>query len=444
MEKRIHSKKTHNLTYRHYLYHFKWPLVGFIFLLSFLTFIQMNLTTIFVSNTIQEQQQIEQLNRNVIYPIDILNNNNSVNINYYFLEKDKLKFIDDTHAVNKKQKIILPLIKDQSTSKSYLILEYTHVFGQPRFCSHTNEQIFGKTCPYTNCEYTCDQTHENDTHVLLMHKRDLNYKKLNSMKRNFEQIWLLWHDEPNENSPQINQFKFNWTITYRTSAEASIGAYGMTIVKENPWSIEQFNSWIDEQFIKRHNQAVWFVSNCQPQKRLKKFHSLRRFYSIAAFGKCISSNESFSLNAQSQSDSKCHRQSSCEKNYLTKSKFYLAFESQTCTDYITEKLWRTLALGAIPIVSGPERENFMRIAPPHSFIHIDDYTSDKQLAQTLNFIATNRSLYEKYHHWRRYYDVYHEAKDLDPYRFCELCYRLNTNKQRIWYENINDWFLDKC
>ena len=38
----------------------------------------------------------------------------------------------------------------------------------------------------------------------------------------------------------------------------------------------------------------------------------------------------------------------------------------------------------------------------------------------------------------------HEAKDLDPFRFCELCYRLNTNTQRIWYENINDWFLDKC
>src|SRR5690348_14025869 len=112
MEKRIHSKKTYNLTYRHYLCHFKWPIVGFIFLLSFLTFTRINLITIILSNTIQEQQ-IKQFNRNVIYPIDILNNNNSININYYFLKKDELKFIDDTHAVNKKQKIVLPLIKDQ-------------------------------------------------------------------------------------------------------------------------------------------------------------------------------------------------------------------------------------------------------------------------------------------------------------------------------------------
>jgi hypothetical protein len=108
-------------------------------------------------------------------------------------------------------------------------------------------------------KYTCNQTHENDAQVLLMHKRDLNQDKLNSMKRNSDQIWLLWHDEPNENSLDINKFKFNWTITYRTSAEASIGAYGITIVKQKPWSIEKFNSWIDEQFTQRHNQAVWYV-----------------------------------------------------------------------------------------------------------------------------------------------------------------------------------------
>lgn len=90
-----------------------------------------------------------------------------------------------------------------------------------------------------------------------MHKRDLNYQKLDQMTRDPEQIWLLWHDESNEISPEINKYKFNWTITYRTSAEASIGAYGITILKRNPWSLEQFNSWIDEQFVQRANQAVW-------------------------------------------------------------------------------------------------------------------------------------------------------------------------------------------
>jgi hypothetical protein len=90
-----------------------------------------------------------------------------------------------------------------------------------------------------------------------MHKRDLKAEQLQTMKRNTEQIWLLWHDESNENSSEINKYKFNWTITYRISAEASLGAYGITIVKQKPWSIRQLNSWINQQFNQRYNQAVW-------------------------------------------------------------------------------------------------------------------------------------------------------------------------------------------
>lgn len=106
-------------------------------------------------------------------------------------------------------------------------------------------------------EYTCDLQREKQADVLLMHKRDLNVEQMKNLSRNSEQIWLLWHDESNENSPEINQYKFNWTITYRLSAEASLGAYGITIVKDEPWSVKKFNIWIDQQFQQRANQAVW-------------------------------------------------------------------------------------------------------------------------------------------------------------------------------------------
>ena len=171
---------------------------------------------------------------------------------------------------------------------------------------------------------------------------------------------------------------------------------------------------------------------------------MRQHYPIAAFGKCIPSNQTLSLNARTALNGECSRQSNCQNLTLLTSKFYLSFESQSCTDYITEKFWRTLALGAIPIVSGPQPENFRRVAPPNSFIHVSDYQSNEDLAAKLKSIGTNRKLYGLYHAWRRYYDVYYQAKDLDPYRFCELCYRLNTDHQRIWYENINDWFLENC
>lgn len=154
MEKRIHSKKTSDLTYRHYLFHFKWSLMGFLILSSFILFTEINLTSIILPyiNEEQQQQQIEFSDKNVIYPLDISKNNYKINrnINYYFKKKDQLKLIDDKDAEKKNYKIVLPLIKSKIQSKSYLILEYTKVFSKPKFCSSTNEEIFGKFCPYKN------------------------------------------------------------------------------------------------------------------------------------------------------------------------------------------------------------------------------------------------------------------------------------------------------
>jgi hypothetical protein len=149
MDKRVHKNRSTNLTYRHYLFHFKWPLLGFIFILIFLSLTQMNLSSyVFSSN--QFDDNFEILFTDVIYPIDVLNQNNeNKSILYYFTKKDQLKAIDDYKSIDRKQKVILPLINNK-LSESYLILEYTHVFGHPRFCSHSKEEIFGKTCPYTN------------------------------------------------------------------------------------------------------------------------------------------------------------------------------------------------------------------------------------------------------------------------------------------------------
>jgi hypothetical protein len=150
MEKRIHTKKSSTLTYRHYLFHFKWPLLGFFMTFSFFIFTQLNFTSIFLPY-MNHEQQMELFDMNVIYPIDIFNKNINISINSYFLKKEEIKIIDDANAADKKQKIILPLIKNQTIpSNSYLILEFTNVFKRPRFCSHTNEQIFGSTCPYKN------------------------------------------------------------------------------------------------------------------------------------------------------------------------------------------------------------------------------------------------------------------------------------------------------
>ena len=78
--------------------------------------------------------------------------------------------------------------------------------------------------------------------------------------------------------------------------------------------------------------------------------------------------------------------------------FHLAFENQRAEDYITEKLWGTLASGTLPVYLGAP--NIRDHVPPHSIIVVDDFDSPQSLAKYLQQVSENQSLYESYHTWR--------------------------------------------
>lgn len=99
----------------------------------------------------------------------------------------------------------------------YLIFEYTKIMKNTRFCDmfdkrsanltdvEIKKKIFIQSCPYTNCEFTCNQARLNEANVLMFHesdlKRDIRENKhylrdLNQkVKDRSSQIWLLWNDE---------------------------------------------------------------------------------------------------------------------------------------------------------------------------------------------------------------------------------------------------------
>ncbi|CAF1168765.1 unnamed protein product [Rotaria magnacalcarata] len=333
-------------------------------------------------------------------------------------------------------KTVLPREFQRASNKTlFLIYAYTK---HRQFCRKYNSESFClSTCPFRNCQFTCDTSLIRRADAIIMFYSHLNYDKLFDLAvyRNPNQLWLLWHDEPYATAPVYNKFLFNWTMSYRLDSEVSVATYGVTHVRNESINQIVFAKWIDENYKNRHNEAVWFVSNCNSQKRLHFYGQLKQHFPISAFGKCI--------NNQTNDSHKCVRGSQCELEKLSTSKFYLAFESTTLRrDYITEKFWRSLSLGAIPIVLGPKRQSYERIAPPNSFIYAQDYSDFITLAKHLNDVATNRQKYEKYHAWKINYETRYLSRDVEPIRFCELCYRLNKNKDRIWYSNVNKYFLE--
>lgn len=98
--------------------------------------------------------------------------------------------------------------------------------------------------------------------------------------------------------------------------------------------------------------------------------------------------------------------------------FYLALENSLCDHYISEKFWYTLEAGMVPVVMGARRGDYQRVAPPHSFIHVDDFSGVKELAEYLLYLRGNRTAYEEYFQWRETLRV------SEPRVTCDLCARI--------------------
>ncbi|VDN16640.1 unnamed protein product [Dibothriocephalus latus] len=93
----------------------------------------------------------------------------------------------------------------------------------------------------------------------------------------------------------------------------------------------------------------------------------------------------------------------CLKNLSLQYKFYLAFENSNCAGHITEKFFvNGLSFGMLPVVMGASREVYCAVAPPNSFIHVDDFSSPAELADYLNWLDKNDDAYASYFAWQAY------------------------------------------
>jgi hypothetical protein len=111
--------------------------------------------------------------------------------------------------VNAQSKVVLPRGRSEQSlfKKEYLLLEYTTVFQQRKYCDLPIERSpsYINECPYKNCHFTCDRSLARSADLLLFHVPDLIgestetkiyiKKFLAHLETRRDQIWLLWHDE---------------------------------------------------------------------------------------------------------------------------------------------------------------------------------------------------------------------------------------------------------
>lgn len=83
---------------------------------------------------------------------------------------------------------------------------------------------------------------------------------------------------------------------------------------------------------------------------------------------------------------------------------------------------------------GARREEYEQVAPPYSFIHVDDFKSPYELAKYLLLLDKNDDLYNEYFRWKG------TGEYINTKFYCRLCALLHERAHVTWYENINTWW----
>ena len=183
--------------------------------------------------------------------------------------------------------------------------------------------------------------------------------------------------------------------------------------------------------MKRHpkNKLVaWFVSHCNTSSDRESYvKELQKYIPVDIYGACGPLNCS-----GKKMNEKCYRM--LERDY----KFYLSFENSICKDYVTEKIGIILNYDIIPVTLGGA--NYSVMVPPNSYINALDFSSPRQLAQYLKYLAKNQKEYLKYFEWKAVYQVLSKERTVT---FCNLCTLLNHKISLTSHKHFMSWWYPK-
>ena len=305
-------------------------------------------------------------------------------------------------------------------------------------------------CGEYKCGFTKNRHHLQKSHVVIFNPTYSKYLDLPKWRESWQR-WALQVRESPINvlfHPYFDN-KINWTITYHHDSDISLvwgfhvpeGKYdqGPFYLPDNQrQSLQHSRILSDDEDVrsilaKKTHTALWIASNCGVSERNNYIKEMRKGgIQIDVFGDC------------GQIDP-CKRNLSCVNELFSKYKFYIAFENSHCEDYITEKLWKALYGNILPIVMGSTIENYKKLLPPNSFLHVNNFTNVQHLVQYIQFLDSNNNAHERYHYWRKRYEVVPLIPDTSNnvnLWVCDLCKKIN-DLSRPAYKSISSMWSSK-
>ncbi len=208
--------------------------------------------------------------------------------------------------------------------------------------------------------------------------------------------WALLHEESPQNNYLLSHAPmmrlFNHTATFHRSSHYPLTTQNVPsleyLVERKPVPLE-----IKNEYRKKGVAPIVYVqSHCDvPSDRDRFVKKLMEYIPVDSYGRCVHNKDlppDLRDPVETMGDERFY-------NLLSNYKFNLAFENAVCEDYITEKLYRPLYVGSVPISRGSM--GVRDWAPDdNSIILAEDFDGPEMLAKHIKFLDENDDEYLKY------------------------------------------------
>lgn len=256
-----------------------------------------------------------------------------------------------------------------------------------------------RTCSVGACLFTQSRTEFTNPSVnvsaIVFYGSDFDLWDLPLPRRRVEDtLWALLHEESPKNNWMLSTPEgislFNITATVSRYSHYPLTLHYLHTVERllrpprTPTHLKSRDGL---------GLVAFLQSTCNPPSDRDVYVAeLMRHISVDCYGKCLHNRDlpRHLLNPLTFGSEEV-------LDIMGKYKFVLSFENALCYDYITEKFWRPLYAGSVPIVRGsPTIRDWDPSITHPSIIVADDFSGPEALAKFLLELDKNDTEYNKY------------------------------------------------
>ncbi|KAJ8878661.1 hypothetical protein PR048_019244 [Dryococelus australis] len=297
----------------------------------------------------------------------------------------------------------------------------------------TGETSSVRQCGDVRCYITEDRVYfqHNLLQAVIFYGSNLDIFDLPLPRRSTQLVWALLHEESPKNLPTLSHEAmlslFNYSSTFSRHSDVPLTLQYLDSF-ELLTTKKYFVSTVEKDMLVEDLAPVLYIqSSCSaPSGRDSYVLELQKHIRIDSYGKCLQNKKLPEIIANHSED----QDSDDFLKFVARYKFTLALENAICEDYITEKLWRPLVVGSVPIYMGSPsirgEMDLWKIPVPYavpaelvllvwggfcqvivallmdwlpnenSAILISDFRSPRDLAEHLEELNANATAYERH------------------------------------------------